>query len=162
LDADDRLLAGALRRDIERLTADPSIGFTTSRCLDLLPDGSIKSWEHADPPQGRLDRGSIMAQWKANNWRLLVHPTTVCIRRSLLLAVGGWMALVSAEDTGMLLSANALSDGWFIWEPSILYRKHEAQVTAQHYHVEPIERQARHELIASRVDALASFLGQAR
>lgn len=157
-DADDKLLPGALARDIDRLTADPSVGFTVSRCLDLMPDGSIKSWEHFDPAEGRLARGTIMAQWQANDWMLSVHPTTACIRRDLLLAVGGWMAMTTAEDTGMLLAANALADGWFIWEPSLLYRKHEAQVTAQQYHTEPVERQARRDLIVARVDALVSFL----
>ncbi|MER7415475.1 hypothetical protein ABT346_01580 [Micromonospora peucetia] len=68
------------------------------------------------------------------------------------------MAMSTAEDTGMLLAANALADGWFIWEPSLLYRKHEAQVTVQQHHTEPIERQARRNLIVARVDALTSFL----
>ncbi|MEH1012458.1 glycosyltransferase family 2 protein [Micromonospora sp. CPCC 206060] len=157
-DADDKLLPGALARDISHLVSDPSIGFTVSRCLDLLPDGGIKSWAHLDPAEGRLAQGAIMAQWQNNDWQLSVHPTTTCIRRELLLAVGGWMAMTTAEDTGMLLAANALADGWFIWEPSILYRKHEAQVTAQRYHTEPIERQARRDLIVARVNALASFL----
>jgi len=161
LDADDKLLPGALARDIARLTNDESIGFTTSRCLDLLPDGTVKSWEHADPSDGRIPRNSIKDQWQSDpNWILSVHPVTVCIRRELLLAVGGWMALTTAEDTGMLLAANALADGWFIWEPSILYRKHSAQVTAQEYHNEPIERQARRDLIVSRVEALQLFVSQ--
>ncbi|MCZ9346376.1 glycosyltransferase family 2 protein, partial [Streptomyces sp. TRM76130] len=40
LDADDRLTAGALARDLAVLEADATIGWVTSRVLDLMPDGS--------------------------------------------------------------------------------------------------------------------------
>lgn len=49
LDADDKLLPGALARNIEALTERPEIGWTTSRVLDLMAGGSTVSWEHADP-----------------------------------------------------------------------------------------------------------------
>src|ERR1022692_12615 len=40
LDADDQLTPGTLARNIAVLSRHPDIGWTTSRVLDLLPDGS--------------------------------------------------------------------------------------------------------------------------
>lgn len=37
LDADDQLAPGALARDLAALEADPTLGWATSRVLDLLP-----------------------------------------------------------------------------------------------------------------------------
>src|SRR2546421_684431 len=41
LDADDMLLPGAIARDITVLTERPTVGWTTSRLLNWLPDGKI-------------------------------------------------------------------------------------------------------------------------
>lgn len=87
-----------------------------------------------------------------------MHPATLCIRRELILALGGWTALTTSEDTGLLLAVDAIADGYFIHEPGLLYRKHTGQVTAQPYHVEPTDRGARHEFIAARAGALAALL----
>jgi len=38
-----------------------------------------------------------------------------------------------------------------------LYRKHPAQVTAQEHHNEPVARQARYNLIVTRVEALSEY-----
>src|SRR5215211_1931925 len=56
LDGDDQLTAGALCRDIDVLDHHADIGWTTARVLDLLPDGSVVSWAHADPSGGVLSR----------------------------------------------------------------------------------------------------------
>jgi glycosyltransferase involved in cell wall biosynthesis len=39
LDADDKLLPGAIARDIKVLTEHPTVGWMTSRLLNWLPDG---------------------------------------------------------------------------------------------------------------------------
>ncbi|QEV39866.1 hypothetical protein CP978_16030 [Streptomyces nodosus] len=49
-------------------------------------------------------------------------------------ALGGWMALPSSEDTGLLMALNAVSTGWFIEECGLLYRKWPGQSTAQDAH----------------------------
>ncbi|GGK38206.1 glycosyl transferase [Pilimelia terevasa] len=158
-DADDKLLPGALARDIKKLDELPEIGWTTSRVLDLLPNGEVVSWEHEDPAEGLIPRGQTLREWRENAWRLPIHPVTMCMRRDLCIALGGWMALTSAEDTGLLIPASVLRDGYFIHEPSMLYRKHPEQVTVQQYHVDEIERERRRLLIASRADALAQLCG---
>jgi hypothetical protein len=127
LDADDQLTPGALARDIDALTHHPDLGWTTSSVLDLLPDGSTVGWQHADPPPGRISRTQVYDYFRANRYRPPVHPATLCIRRDLLLALGGWAALPGGEDTGLPLAASVVSDGYFFVQPGLLYRKHPAR-----------------------------------
>ncbi|MGQ4422289.1 glycosyltransferase family 2 protein [Streptomyces violaceoruber] len=156
LDADDRLTPGALARDLAALEADPSIGWATSRVLDLLPDGSTAGFP-GDPAHGPIERGEVLDFWLANGFRAQVHPATLLVRRDLLLAVGGWMALPASEDTGLLLALNCVSRGWFTEDVGLLYRKWEGQETGQASHVDPAERDARMAVVEARARALASF-----
>ncbi|GII20853.1 glycosyl transferase [Planosporangium mesophilum] len=156
LDVDDQLLPGALARDIEILTSHPDIGWTTSKALDLLPDGSTVCWDQDDPPGGRLSGEFLFQFWLDHDYRLPVLPATICIKRELLLAVGGWMALPASEDSGMLLAASVIRDGYFIPDSGLLYRKWPGQATAQAAHLDPVERNARMEIIKARVMAMRS------
>lgn len=156
LDADDRLAAGALARDLAVLERDPAVGWTTSRVLDLLPDGSTTGFP-GDPDDGPIERGAVLAHWSANGFRAPVHPATLCVRRDLLLALGGWMALPASEDTGLLLALNSVSRGWFSAEAGLYYRKWEGQTTGQAAHVDPAERAARMSVVQARARALGSF-----
>ncbi|WP_326550585.1 glycosyltransferase [Micromonospora sp. NBC_01813] len=153
LDADDRLTPDALARDIAVLAADPTIGWTTARALDLAPDGSTSAVA-TDPAPGRLPAGAVHRHWQANAHQLPVHPATLCIRTELLFALGGWMALPASEDTGLLLAASTVSDGHFIGEAGLHYRKWPGQVTSQQTHWSPAERANRTQVIESRVAAL--------
>ncbi|MGW7556601.1 glycosyltransferase family 2 protein, partial [Streptomyces rimosus] len=112
LDADDMLAPGALARDLQALTSDSTLGWATSRVLDLLPDGSTVGFDQ-DPPEGPIERGAVLQHWKAHNYRAQVHPATLFMRRDLLLALGGWMALPASEDTGLLMALSAVSRGHF-------------------------------------------------
>ena len=155
-DADDMLTPGSLAREITVLDGNPDIGWTTTRVLDLMPDGSTAGFE-LDPPEGRLPRGTVVAHWKSHNYRAQVHPTTLCMRRDLLVALGGWMALPASSDTGLLMAADAVSDGYFIREVGLLYRKWEGQVTRQPAHTDEAEWPARMKVIADRAESLASL-----
>lgn len=156
LDADDQLLPGALARDLAVLEADRTLGWTTSRVLDLLPDGSTAGFP-GDPDEGPVERGAVLRFWAENGYRAQVHPATLCVRRDLLTALGGWMALPASEDTGLLLALNAVSRGWFRAEAGLLYRKWDGQVTGQAAHVDPVERNARMAVAEARARALAAF-----
>ncbi|MFJ9540903.1 glycosyltransferase family 2 protein [Streptomyces sp. NPDC101225] len=156
LDADDLLPAGALARDLAVLEGDPEIGWTTSRALDLLPDGSTAGFP-GDPEEGPIERGALLDFWRANDFRAQVHPATLCVRRDLLLALGGWMALPASEDTGLLLALNAVSRGWFSRGTGLLYRKWDGQVTGRAAHMDPAERAARMTVVEARARALAEF-----
>jgi hypothetical protein len=157
LDADDQLMPGCLARDIAVLTENSSVGWTTSRVLDLLPDGSTVGFALGDPPEGPLRRGSLLTYWLAHEHRAPVHPATLCIRRELLVVLGGWMALPASEDTGLLLAADAVSTGHFTAEPGLLYRKWPGQSTNHAAHHDPVERNSRMRIIQARAEALAGW-----
>jgi glycosyltransferase involved in cell wall biosynthesis len=153
LDADDQLTPGALARDIDVLIREPHVGWTTSRVLDLLPDGSTAGFPF-DPPPGPITRGAVLQHWLAHEYRAQVHPATLCMRRNLVFLLGGWMALPTSEDTGLLLALNAISTGYFIEQPGLLYRKWPGQTTASPEHTDPLELSARIKLIEARTTAI--------
>ncbi|MGP3924647.1 glycosyltransferase family 2 protein [Streptomyces sp. 8N616] len=156
LDSDDMLAPGALARDLAVFSNHPSLGWTTSRVLDALPDGSTVGFDQ-DPPEGPIERGAVLDHWRAHDFRAQVHPATLCVRRDLLLALGGWMALPASEDTGLLLALNAVSRGWFTREVGLLYRKWPGQATSQAAHVNKDEREARMAVVEARARALTEL-----
>ncbi|MFF0152638.1 glycosyltransferase family 2 protein [Micromonospora sp. NPDC005203] len=156
LDADDQLTEGALERDIRVLSEFPNVGWTVSRVLDLMPDGATRGFP-GDPLAGPLARGAVFEYWTAHSYRASVHPATMCIRRSLVVALGGWMALPASEDTGLLMAADVTSAGYFISEPGLLYRKWQGQATSQAEHIEPGEWMARMSIIEGRARALQTL-----
>ena len=153
LDADDQLTPGALARDIDVMTASPDIGWTTAAALDLFPDGSTAAHD-ANPDPGPLAADEVVDFWLAHDFRLPVHPATLCIRRDLIMALGGWMALPASEDTGLLIAASVVSPGYFIAEPGMLYRKWPGQMTGQRVHADPTDRAARMAVIQARAETL--------
>ncbi|MFJ6212217.1 glycosyltransferase family 2 protein [Streptomyces sp. NPDC092296] len=158
LDADDMLTPGCLARDVTALLEHPDVYWTTSRVLDLLPDGSTVGFDQ-DPPNGFIERGAVLDHWKTHDYRAQVHPATLCVQRDLLLALGGWMALPASEDTGLLMALSAVSRGWFIAETGLLYRKWPGQVTSQASHANEGERAARMAVVEARAQALAALEG---
>ncbi|MFJ7181544.1 glycosyltransferase family 2 protein [Streptomyces massasporeus] len=154
LDADDQLAPGALARDLAVLEGGPGLGWATSRVLDLMPDGSTVGFP-GDPDQGPIERGAVLTHWRANGFLAQVHPASLFVRRELLLALGGWMALPASEDTGLLLALNAVSRGWFTGEVGLLYRKWDGQVTGQAAHVDRAEREVRMAVVEARARALS-------
>jgi len=158
-DQDDMLTPGALARDIEVLTREPVVQWTTSRVLDIFPDGSTVGFDN-DPPVGRLEPKTVVEHWRAHNYRLPVHPATMCIRRPLITALGGWMAVPGSDDTGLLVAASVLSTGYFRNEVGLLYRKWPGQTSAQASHSEPTEWHARMSLISERANALEKLWGE--
>ncbi|QHC26305.1 glycosyltransferase family 2 protein [Streptomyces sp. GS7] len=156
LDADDQLPPGTLARDLAALEGDRGIGWATSRVLDLLPDGSTAGFD-GDPEPGPIERGAVLDFWKAHDFLAQVHPATLFVRRDLLLALGGWMALPASEDTGLLLALNAVSRGWFSAEVGLLYRKWPGQATGQASHTDAAERAARMAVVEARARRLADL-----
>jgi glycosyltransferase involved in cell wall biosynthesis len=158
LDADDMLCLGALGRDIEILSEYLDVAWTTSRVIDLLPDGSTAGFDY-DPPEGKLVGADVFHHWRDHEYRAPVHPATLCIRRRHLLALGGWMALPASGDTGLLISLSVVSTGYFISEAGLYYRKWPGQKTSQAAHIHPAERAARMKLIENRAEALLRLVG---
>jgi hypothetical protein len=152
LDQDDILLPGALARDIAALST-PAVHWATSPALDLLPDGTLVAYD--EPRPGHIPPGHLLNLWRTNN-QLPVHPTTLCLRRHLILALGGWMALPASEDTALLIAASTVAAGHHTAEPSLLYRKWPGQLTASEAHTDPTEHHLRTALITERAAALTA------
>ncbi len=104
----------------------------------------------------------MLRHWRSHNYRAQVHPATLCIRRTLLMAMGGWMALPASGDTGLLLAANTIRPGYFIAETGLLYRKWPGQMTSQASHADETEWPARMAIIEARANALAALWATAR
>ncbi|MFG2566472.1 glycosyltransferase [Streptomyces sp. NPDC048567] len=156
LDADDLLTEGALARDIRVLTERPGVGWVTSAVLDLMPDGSRVGFP--DPAEGPVEPGDVLAHWELHH-RAQVHPATLCVRRQLIVALGGWTALPASGDTGLLLGLDAFSPGWFIAEVGLLYRKHDGQITTDPAHAQGPEWDARMRIIGERARAFRELFG---
>ncbi|MFC8015008.1 glycosyltransferase [Streptomyces cinereoruber] len=156
LDADDELTAGALARDIEVLTSHQEIGWTTCRVVDLLPDGSTVGFE-GDPAPGVIAQGEVLTHWREHR-RPQVHPATLCARRDLVMALGGWLAIPASEDTGLLTALSVIAPGWFHPETGLRYRKHPGQTTNDPAHKEGAEWSARMRMIQDRADALRNVM----
>jgi glycosyltransferase involved in cell wall biosynthesis len=151
LDADDLLTEGALHREITVLAANPDIGWTAAAALDLHVDGHLTGVD-TNPPGGRLKPGSVAESYRAR--RLSILGTTICARSALVMALGGWPALPSSEDVGLLLALEAVAPGWFISETCMLYRKYPGQSTSYPAHYALHEVAARRAVILERVSAL--------
>ncbi|MCM1969550.1 glycosyltransferase family A protein [Streptomyces sp. G1] len=133
IDADDELEPHTLAVLAHALTARPSAGFAVGHARDLTTDGLLP--EHVLPVSaGVLPRGVLLDVWAAEeggSYRLPVHPAGAMWRRSLLLTLGGWSALRGMEDTGLLMAANALTEGVLVDAPTLRYRRHPAQHSKQ-------------------------------
>lgn len=152
LDADDLLTPGALFRDIQTLAGAREIGWCISSALDLLPDGSLVPGPY-DPPAGPLSYADLRAHYEAD--RFPVVGTHLAVRATLLRALGGWPALPALEALALVLSCAAVAPGQMISSPGGIYRKHEAQTTAQPGYRQEDEFATVRAAILRRLDALA-------
>jgi len=125
--------------------------------LDLLEDGSTVGFNN-DPPMRRLEPGYVVEHRQRHDFRLPVHRTTLCIRRELAVALGGWMEVPGSDDTGLLVAASVTSVGYFHPKVGLLYRNWASQATASTAHSESTERTLRMRLIDERAKALEHLL----
>jgi hypothetical protein len=77
---------------------------------------------------------------------------------SILLALGGWMALPASEDTALLMALDACGDGFFVPETGMIYRRWSPQMSASAEHVESYELDARRTLVLHRAQAVSDWL----
>lgn len=158
LDADDRLIEGALARDIR---AHSERGILWSGCR-VIDNNDGRHTDHynipTNPRSGRVSSGSVYLAYR-DSYRMLVHPATLCVKFGTLIALGGWMALPASEDTGLLLALDAVGDGWFINAPGLLYRRWAPQMSAMPQHSDTTELEARRSLITARAEALTELFG---
>lgn len=104
LDADDMLVVDGLLAACAAFDADPELGWVgLSR---KFPDGSATKHTFADSCD--FSPGELAQAWQAP---LMFHPNSVVLRTEVLQAVGGWPAVASNEDLGMILCASELAAG---------------------------------------------------
>ena len=98
-----------------------------SAAIDLLPDGSLRPGPR-DPDPGPLPPGFMADGERAG--LLQVVGTTLCTYSELVRILGGWPAMTSEEDVALLVAAEAVSNGWMLDKPGLIYRKWPGQTTA--------------------------------
>lgn len=97
LDADDRLLADALRSGMECMAASPDSAFVYGRFYHIAEDGRFLK----PPPDPPADEDLYLALLRYNHIGMLA---TVLFRRSVLEAVGGYHpGLTRAQDYELFL-----------------------------------------------------------
>ena len=154
LDDDDQLLPGALAQDTMTWEESPDLGYICSPAIDLLADGTREA-RTSPVPFGRLEPGGLAPFWDGNSTDVPLHPATMCVPSVAARALGGWMALPLGEDVGLLMALAELWPGVHAPGPSMLYRKWDAQLTAQ-----PACRDDR--LTAARSEAVRQRVAAAR
>lgn len=150
VDADDVLPDDALARDIAAITENPGIAWCVSPAVDVLPDGSLRSGPR-DPHPGQLPPGHLAEGERTG--LLQVLGVTMCAHTGLVRALGGWPALPS-EDVALLLAAEAVSTGWMIGEPGLLYRRWPQSATSHVDKAQPAPAEPHRNVMLDRVDAL--------
>lgn len=153
LDADDQLAPGVLSRDVAIVSAHPEVVWVTSRARDLLDDGTLVEFPGAPAP-GLLEVGSVFRAWMADDFRSSIHPATLFAERGAVLALGGWTAVSTSEDTGLLLALNCREQGFFSDEVGLTYRKWPKQLTGQAQHQSVELSRLRHRFIQQRCEVL--------
>ncbi len=124
LDADDVLLAGALRR-ILPLYDDTALDWVAVRVDDLVDSEVIP---HPHELIGVVEPGVVAAEW-LSTMLLPFHTVAFTLRRDAFLRAGGYPALMAAEDVGLVLSVSDASRGVVLDETLALYRKWSLQTT---------------------------------
>lgn len=151
-DHDDILTPGALAADIECHLAHPGLAWCASPTTNLMDDGSLDGW--ADPPEGPIRRGQLARWWIERDHIIPIHPASVCARREVLLAVGGWAALPPmTEDVGLVVPLNMRFDGWFHNHLGLQYRIWDHQTSADLTEDDPV-RQAACQFLDRRIASL--------
>lgn len=156
LDDDDELLEGALRQDIEVLTSASEIWWTTSRAIDMYPDGREFIPDDVIAP-GKIHVGGLFDLWLSSNGIPPIHPATLCAKTEVVRALGGWMALPVSDDVGLLMAMSSLFPGYFATEPSLQYNKSDFQITASEYSKSRESKTQRIDAIRQRVESMCSL-----
>jgi glycosyltransferase involved in cell wall biosynthesis len=133
LDADDRLLPGALSTLAAQLE-EREAAFAFGRSLSWFEDGRRELFRPVGLDPGLLAPGTLEALWRERSG-VPLHGASVLWRREHLLAHGGWAALAhSSEDFAVVLAAQLHAAAVYVDADVVLYRRHPDQTIATaHY-----------------------------
>lgn len=123
-DADDLFTPDRLERQVTRIISDPSIGVVGSRLRYITRDGRPMAGEYSVP----LDDAEV--RWSMR-FRVSLVQGTALFRRSAVLQAGGYRDLKPAQDYDLWVRLASSAAMVNLPEALLLYRQHEASVTAQ-------------------------------
>lgn len=152
MDHDDCYTETGLTDLVRALDVDGA-GWACGRARLLQPDG-LHTWEKPDVlPPGRVAPGAIGAYYLAtNDWPF--PAAFVLYRRQALLALGGWPALPSSDDAGLLLAYSHHHAGVWLDRAVAVYRRWDRQKSVQPAHW--ALREATREALRTRAEALGA------
>lgn len=134
LDADDLFVPNALRTVVTAIEAHPEVHWIYAQADDLMPNGERVSFEPWMRPTGLVPAGRLPMWIEQHGGNVPMPCAAVAYRTTTLRAMGGWMALPSGEDVGLLAAVSAVTDGWQDPATTWLYRQHEQQTSRHDTH----------------------------
>lgn len=134
VDADDLVAPGGLDALLKGAVdaGSTGAGFVSGKSIRFGVDEDGVPWSALRPDvfgSGLLPRGAIVEQARLGELAP-VTPNTILYDAKLVEAFGGWPAVVSAEDLGLLYPVSEVVDGWRIDDVVLLRRRWEGQVTS--------------------------------
>jgi glycosyltransferase involved in cell wall biosynthesis len=135
LDQDDMLLAGALAALAEVLDRHDNVMWVTGRVQRLFDDGRVA--ERVDPLGfGPVPAGHLLELFD-QGFTTAFYPTATMFRRTGLHLLGGWPAVVAAEDAELQLAMGAAFDGWRVDHLLLSRRKWAGQAVLADWYQAP-------------------------
>lgn len=136
LDQDDILMDGALANLAAVMVEHPGVMWATGKVERLFEDGRTEL--RVDPVNsGALPAGHLLDLFEQEGITTAFYPPATLFRRSALHLVGGWPAVVAAEDAELQLVMGTLFDGWRIDDIVLRRRKWEGQAVAAEWYQRP-------------------------
>lgn len=136
LDADDLPEPGGVDGLLAAATASPGRGWAAGPSVDVAEDGititytpdpALTPWSEAIPLNGFLETADA-----TGTYPVLCSGATL-LRRTLAQSLGGWDARLNrvSEDVALVAAISAVSEGGWMDQPVLRYRKHSSSLTAQ-------------------------------
>jgi glycosyltransferase involved in cell wall biosynthesis len=127
LDADDTWLPGGLDR-LLRTAEETDAAWCAGLSVDVREGRATTFPDYL--PTGPQAAGAVFEAYERLGF-LPFHGCAVVWRTDVLWRCGGWPALASSEDSGLVLAASEEYAGWYVGgEPVYGYTRHDDQTTA--------------------------------
>jgi len=133
VDDDDLLPGGSLLHRLEHLERFPEHAWVAGGWENIRPDGSRDTWQYPARP-GVYAPGEVWKTWTSPMSTTPFGHQALLTRTEALRRVGGWQALVQAEDLGMLVALTGETTGAVIPEIVYHYRFHELRTMSTNEH----------------------------
>lgn len=133
VDDDDLLPAGSLAVRLEHLRRFPEHAWVAGGWENVRPDGSRDEWHYPARP-GVYTPGDVWHTWASPMATTPFGHQALMMHTDALRRVGGWQALVQAEDLGMLVALTGETTGAVITEIVYYYRFHERRTMSTSEH----------------------------